>query len=103
MIHQLNLSSLSWTDLAGVSNVYYEIVKPKDDGSPGESAINNTNADNGSYSSFTLSDKGDGRYEFSSEIRDFVNGTNTLIMYAMAYIINVLVPFTKSRISELNS
>ena len=72
----------SWTDLAGVSNVYYEIVKPKDDGSPGKSTINNTNADNGNYSSFTLSDKGDGRYEFSSEIRDFVNGTNTLIMYA---------------------
>ncbi|MBR1638660.1 MAG: hypothetical protein IJ688_04665 [Treponema sp.] len=71
-----------WNDDAGVSQLYYEIVK---DGST--SSITEENAD--TYPSISLTDKGSGDYAFSSTLSGFEEGVNTVIMYAVDYLGNI--------------
>ena len=72
----------TWKDLAGVNEVYYEIVKP------GHTVtIEKTNAT--TFPSFTLTNKGSGFYAFNSEIRGFESGTNSLVMYAKDALGNI--------------
>lgn len=79
----------SWTDAVGVSIVYYQVVNPKADGTAGNSTITSSNADNGTYLSFTPSGNNNGVYTFNTEIRGFANGTNTFIMYAKDALGNI--------------
>ncbi len=72
----------TWKDLAGVTEVYYEIVEPDQ-----TATIDKSNA--ASYSSFTVSNKENGFYAFNSEIRGFKAGINHLVMYAKDALGNV--------------
>ncbi len=76
----------TWQDAAGVSEVYYEIVKPGQ-----SSTITQANAATSSYDSFTLSKTNDAKawYSYNAEIRGFDPGENTLIMYAKDALGNV--------------
>lgn len=76
----------TWQDAAGVSEVYYEIVKPGQ-----SSTINQTNAATSSYDSFTLTKSNDTKawYSYNAEIRGFDPGENTLIMYAKDALGNI--------------
>lgn len=74
----------TWSDQAGVAEVYYERV------SGDTTSIQDCEATEiSAYPSFTVSKTQSGLYTFNTEIRDFTSGKNTLLMYGKDALGNI--------------
>ena len=76
----------AWKDFAGVTEVYYEIIKTGE----GETETEHISKETATtYPSFTLTSSGNGLYTFTSEIRGFGSGENQLKMFAKDALGNI--------------